>query len=70
MKFAIFREVKISGDKVKRKFLVEWSQDEIIKALQKELIGMIPSEYQPEDVARNALNNIVKDFKKESLKIP
>ena len=60
MKFAIFREIE-NG---KRKFLLEWNQEEIEAALIQEL---------PEVGAYNihkAFNNVVDKFKKESIRIP
>ena len=55
MKFAIFREIE-NG---KRKFLVEWSKEDIARELEKELVG-----------AGSAFNNVVEKFKKESIRIP
>ena len=55
MKFAIFREIK----KGKRKFLAEWGQKQIEKELDRELPG-----------SGKALNKIVEQFKKQSLRIP
>ena len=60
MKFAIFREIE-NG---KRKFLLECSQEQIEDALVKELPEV--REYN----VRKAFNNIVENFKKESIRIP
>ena len=60
MKFAIFREIE-NG---KRKFLLECSQELFEDALVKELPEV--REYN----VRKAFNNIVENFKKESIRIP
>jgi len=58
MKFAIFRDIEIRGSK-QRKFLVEWDKDDVIAAFKSKGADI-------EDV----LNEVIEEFKKESIKIP
>jgi hypothetical protein len=58
MKFAIFREIEESGKK-RRKFLIEWDKTQIADALEKELPG-----------GRDALDRVIEQFKKKSVRIP
>ena len=58
MKFAIFRDTQVRGKK-QRKFLVEWKQQEIVAAFKDKGVDI-----------KDVLNEIIEDFKKESIKIP
>jgi hypothetical protein len=59
MKFVIYRDVKIKGEKT-RKALAEWDQEKILKEVEKRL----------GEKGVSAFNEIIKEFKKETVTIP
>lgn len=67
MQFVIYREVEVRGKKT-RKALVEWDEKEIIAALKKE-VGK-NYDYGAAAYIETAFNNVIREFKKESIKIP
>ena len=69
MKFAIFREL----EKGKRKFLVEWDQEQIIDAVIKQICKVVPKDVVMDPspgLIRGAFQDVIHEFKKESLRIP
>ena len=68
MKFAIFREIELSSGKKKRKIYVEWDADRIKQALYNKVeknVGLNGAEG-----FSSAWDETIKEFKKESIKIP
>jgi len=67
MKFAIFREV-IKEGKIRRKFLIEMDENNI----RRELIRRVKENVGANGAAavEYAFNELIEDFKKESIKIP